>query len=196
MANDKLILNIQGAIVKALEAATEAGNEAMLDLLAELPDRIRERGQATDGTGIGSSYSTTPMYAKLKYPQVKNARLKPRGKAAKKGQRNQGKFKNGKPRKSMYLPGGYAELRQLVGRTSPFVNLEFTGNLLDSIQVGSTSTGNKLEFLTQENADLAGHLETKYNKTIFAASDIEMKAMDAIVEAAMDKAFFDTLDNQ
>lgn len=189
----KLIIDLQQAAIKALEAATEAGNEAILDLQANLLTRVFVKGKDATETPIGK-YSTVPMYA-TKRPQVNNSRIKPRGKNAVKGQKSQAVFQNGNPRKSMYLPGGYSEYRKLVGRQNNHVDLNLTGNLLGDIRVGSTANGNVLAFTTDEQSQLGSALETKYNKTIFAASDLEISKMDQIVEAAMDKAFFNSLDS-
>jgi len=182
------------AVIGALSAATEAGNEAILSLQADLLTRVFNEGKDASGSPIGQ-YSTEPMYAKLNYPQVNNSRLKARGKGSVKGQRNQSLFKNGNPRKSMYLSGGYSELRQLVGRQNTKVDLNFTGNLLGDIRIGSTVTGNELAFTTDKQSELASNLETKYGKTIFAASEAEMEKMDLIIESAMDNAFFNSLDS-
>lgn|GEM_PF-2371072 len=199
-------------MLEVLAKSSDAQNEALLKFKADLKKRIFLNGLDATGSRIGS-YSTKPMYVsvekfKAKYGgTVKTGALKPRGKEKTKDLKIKGKkkikkneFQNGKLRMAMYLPDGYSQLRQLAGRFTDKVNLYFSGNLSESIAIGSTTNGTELAFLNQDQADIADGLETKYGggtakKTIFAASDIEIKEIDSIVESLMDKAFLSALDS-
>ena len=89
--------------------------QSMVELEAEWKDRIFGRGEMSDGSKIGD-YSTKPSYF-TKDSFIRANAFKPQGK------KNKGNFKNGEQRKSMYLPGGYSEFRDIQGRENEFVNL-------------------------------------------------------------------------
>lgn len=149
--------------------------------------RIFENGVNGSNEQIGT-YSTTPIYAnKLAFDNTSG--FKPQGKNAKTVERTKksfkfnyetgtsgtitktkyktlakgsGKFANGKQRKSMYLAGGYRQLRQIQGKESSFVNFKYrtAGGLFtdftklkiekDSVvsTVGSSLSSDKLKWLS------------------------------------------------
>jgi len=88
-------------------------------------DKFRQRlfGKGVNGNEQKTGrYSTKPMYASKS--QFRNTgAFKPQGKTGK------GKKKNGQPRKSMYLPMGYKQLRSTQGLETSFVDLQYTGDL-------------------------------------------------------------------
>lgn len=89
---------------------------------ADMSDRLFDNGVMGNGAKIGK-YSTKPMYANR--AAFKNTGpFKPQGKTDKKPV-----FKNKQPRKSMYLPQGYKQLRQLQGYENSFVNLTYSADL-------------------------------------------------------------------
>lgn len=102
---------------------------ATLDMFRQ---RLFGKGINGDGSKTGS-YSTEPMYASKE--QFKNTSgFKPRGKNAKatasgKLKKGEKKKADGSQRKTMYLPGGYKELRQVQGYETAFVNLQYSGDL-------------------------------------------------------------------
>lgn len=124
------------------EAALEIRIPAANRLLANTKNRIINEGKATDGSRIGN-YSTRPLYASKK-SFVKKGAFKPQGKTG------VAKFSNGKARKSMYLPGGYAQFRQIQGREAGFVNAELSGDLMLSYVSAP-----------QQNADIVQGLNTE-----------------------------------
>ena len=186
----RLIEAVAQSVKNVLLAQQQSVNEGMLVLKADMTDRIFLNGVASDGSSIGS-YSTTPMYASINQTsQVRASSLRPRGKNAQKGQRNQGTFKNGKPRKSMYLPGGYSEFRKVVGRQNAKVDLMLTGSLKADIRLGTTEGQSVLSFTTDKQKEIAAGNEKRFNKTIFSASQSEL---DTLVESWQDQvaeAFF------
>lgn len=143
--------------------------EAMLEFNADLKTRIFLDGQDNGGQKIGS-YSTEPYYASLKQRQVKTSRLRGQGKNSK-----DPKFKNGKPRKSMYLQGGYSEFRQVVGRQNAYVDLDLTGQLRESIGLGSTEGNVVVGIRSELEAKKAEGNEKRFGKVIFAPTEEELQ---------------------
>lgn len=129
--------------------------QAMTELEAEWKDRVFGRGENADGQPIGQ-YSTKPAYY-TRAAFIRTAAFKPQGKNG--GGRT---FVNGKDRKSMYLPGGYSELRDIQGRTTEVVNLKYGGSLERAFRV--FKFGNQALF---ENADAAESLKVAGNEDRF-----------------------------
>jgi hypothetical protein len=187
----KLKENVAKSVTTVLEAQTQSVNEGMLDLIADFKDRIFLNGQDSDNSPIGS-YSTKPIYVSVPgTSQVKSSGLKARGKAAKKGQRNQGKFKNGKDRKSMYIPGGYSEYRKLVRRFNDKVYLSLTGSLEGDIAIGDSGGNITMAFTTDKQKEIASGNETRFGKTIFSANP-ELDKFVERVQNDVSNAFFDS----
>lgn len=101
---------------------------AMGELEAEWKDRVFNRGEAADGSDIGQ-YSTKPAYYS-KAAFIRTGAFKPKGKNG-----GGATFENGNPRKSMYLQGGYSELRSIQGRSTEVVNLKYGGSLERAFRV-------------------------------------------------------------
>lgn len=85
-------------------------------------------GGQNSSSGNTGQYSTTPMYFNPLYAPNKGlakfgGELKPEGKTGKTH------FANGEPHKTVYLDGGYKELRNRTGRRIDKVNLTFTRDL-------------------------------------------------------------------
>lgn len=191
----KLQQNIAKSVVNVLKAQTQAVNEGMFDLEADMKDRIFLEGKDSDGSAIGN-YSTKPIYVPVAgTSQVRSSSLKPRGKWAKKGQRNQGTFKNGKERKSMYLPGGYSEYRKVVGRQNKTVDLNLTGSLLKDIRIDPSEGVSKLVFTTDKKAEIAAGNEKRFGKTIFAPTSEEVDKLVEIWQVDVTQAFFKSFDD-
>lgn len=118
-------------MARTLEDLINALDRTEAELKARLPTIVMEyAGNAValafqrvekEGAKPGAKYSEEPMYATQKVFNNKGA-FKPRGKKAKvKGK--------DKLRKSMYLPGGYRELRQVQGLQTNVVDLEYSGRM-------------------------------------------------------------------
>jgi len=191
MNREKLIETLAKSVKDVLIAQSQSVIEGMLLLKADMTDRIFLNGLDLDGSPIGK-YSTSPMYASLNQSsQVRSSSLKGRGKEAKKGQRNQGKFKNGNSRKSMYLPGGYSEFRSVVGRQNSKVDLNLTGSLRGDIRIGERDDVVELAFTTDKQLAIAEGNEARFgNKTIFSASPIEIETLVLNWEEVVSAAFF------
>lgn len=122
--------------------------------LAEIRERI-PKGISIDGTGF-KPYSTKPYYQPLKQGFGRLRKL-----GSKDGKKN---FKNGKTRKSVYIPGGYAQLRRELGRSTTDGRLVFTGRMLNNMSVGRHgSMSSKIYFPRPEENEKAVKNQEKYN---------------------------------
>lgn len=188
MANidpDKLREALKSSVIKTVEAGQQAVYDSMLSLYADFKDRIFQDGLDADGSQIGS-YSTKPIYVSIdsNTSQVRKSSLKPKGKHSDKD------FKNGKKRKSQYMPGGYSQYRTVVGRQNQKVDLFLTGSLMGSIVLGESGNARTIGFLTDEKVEIAEGNQNRYGKTIFAVSSDELSKFEDAVEEAATKAFF------
>lgn len=140
-------------------------------LLGAIKNRIIKDGKNSSGAQIGT-YSTKPAY----YPRgafIKKGAFKPQGKNqifAQDGTRNK-KIKRDKGRKTMYLPEGYKELRQIQGRESGFVNLEYSGDLMLSYQGEPTDTAMLLGFTKESQLKKKEGLEGRYGDVFHATKE-------------------------
>ncbi len=101
---------------------------------------------------------------------VATSGIKPEGKFG------QTKFKNGKPHKTKYLKGGYAELRDLTGRQSEKVDLNFSGSLFNSIKVQDVSGVSYVSYTSPSLADVMRGQELHWRRTIATVSNKEQEA--------------------
>lgn len=193
MANlnpEELKRKLVSVVQNVLEAQAQAVNEGMIELRAELIDRIFQHGLDADNSPIGG-YSTKPIYVSVSQTsQIRGSSLKPSGKGSKKGQRGKAQFKNGKPRKSQYMPGGYKEFRNVVGRQNSKVDLFLTGSMRGNIVNGTRQNGVTLEFLNDEQVQKARGNEKRFSKTIFAPTEQELEIVVKKWEDDVTNAFF------
>jgi hypothetical protein len=132
---DKTLAALQAQVPKI--AKTYAANALALSI-----QRIEK-----EGAKPGAKYSTKPFYAAKGVfnnkgafkatGKVESERLK-QAKADGKNTRRNAKDKvkeDGTPRKTMYLPGGYLELRQIQGLPVDVVNLEYSRRMLSNTTV-------------------------------------------------------------
>lgn len=102
------------------EIPSLAAMAVMVELEALHKKRIFDNGLKTSGEPIGE-YSIEPGYFS-KEVFIRKSAFKQKGK------KNEGKFKNGKERKSMFLSAGYSEFRSIQGRQNDFVNIKYSGS--------------------------------------------------------------------
>ncbi len=129
MAFEDLYTRLQEIATKLDEQVPEvAVVQTMTELQGDFLQRVFVDGEASDGSKIGQ-YSTKENY--FTQPQfVQKAKFKPIGK------NGDTKFKVvTRLRKSMYLKQGYKEFRDIQGRPTNFVNLDFTGSLKRAYRV-------------------------------------------------------------
>ena len=141
---------------------------------ATLKERVFNNGLDVNGARIGT-YSTNPSSFGVSAFAVKS------------------KFKPNPNRRSVFVPDGYSGLRQLNGRQNAYVDLQYTGSLIRSIVV--QSVGNQLHALVFQNDEeetIGRANEERFDKTIFAAGDAEMEAMETAVSVELDVLFTET----
>lgn len=182
---DKLREALRTSVIKVLEAGQQSITEGMLLFSADFKQRIFQDGLDADNNQIGN-YSTKPIYVSISgnTSQVRKSSLKPKGKFS------SGDFKDGKKRKSQYMPGGYKEYRAVVGRQNSKVDLFLTGSLRGSIQIGQSGGSTTLGFLNDEQLVIAQGNQDRFGKTIFVASDQEVDKIVTDWEDAVTDAFF------
>lgn len=144
---------------------------ALRVLEAEMKSRIFVSGTASDGSSIGQ-YSTNPITV-TKEDFAKKSSFRPGGKRSN---------KKLNPRTSMYVPGGYKELRELQGLEAQFVNTDYSGSLKHSIRVVHEGTAFALVISRDDKADIAEELEKQFKKEIYSPTMPEMLIVDNTVE--------------
>jgi hypothetical protein len=140
---------------------------ASIAVLATMKRRIFTDGLATDGSKIGT-YSTNPYYQNPNnLIGVAVSGVKPMGK------NGLSQFKSGKQKKTKYLAQGYKELRDLTGRQSNFVDLNFSGSTSGALQFGLRGNVAVVGFVNQEAAEIIQESETRFGLTIIEPSTNE-----------------------
>lgn len=140
---------------------------AAFAVIGEYKQRIFSDGLATDGSPIGQ-YSTDPFY------QNPNALVGvPTGGIVPQGRTGKTQFSNGKPYKTKYLGRGYAELRELTGRQSNTVDLNFSGSLERSIQVVQDGAQSFIRYTSEFEADKMTGNETRFGRVISEPTESE-----------------------
>lgn len=156
--------------IRSLDVANKVVFPVATIMLDKMRLRLFQEGISGDGNKTGS-YSTSPMYASKSVfvgsgfsPQGKNAKKTASGKLAKVSENK----KDGAQRKSMYLAGGYKELRQVQGKETAFVNLQYSGLLFtdfSKLAVVKDTVVSKVG--TKESSDKLKWLSDKYGKDTF-----------------------------
>lgn len=137
---------------------------ATLSLKADFIERIFNKGLDSNDAKIGT-YSRKPAYFSKEQFARQGAF------------RGQGKNGANADAKSMYLKGGYDELRRIQGRKTPDVNLAYTFSLSQNVQAGLISKGIYGVYLSSplESKKRKG-IEKKEGKPIFSASPSDRSA--------------------
>lgn len=167
-----MTLNVHQSLVQTMAQRQAAVyNERVIivaatKLVSSINRRIIRQGLKTDGTKIGK-YSETPFYAGPKAFIVKS-------KNKKTGKTGKSKFKNGKSHKTMYLETGYKQLREVQGRESSFVNLEYTGSMMNDYKVGRDGNDIVVGFTNIEESKKRKANDERFDGPIFAASRDDM----------------------
>lgn len=169
MALENLLnrLKLLQLVVGNPQTQTRVSTAAAFTVLAQYKRRIFVDGLATDGSQIGQ-YSTNPYYQNPNNLQgVALSGVSPLGK------NGLDTFKNGRKKKTRYLAGGYKELRELTGRQSDFVDLNFSGSTEGSIQVGQRGEEVVIGFANEQSAEIMAGNEERFGKEIVATSEEE-----------------------
>jgi len=143
---------------------------AALRVQAEYKNRVFVEGRTSDGSPIGQ-YSTKPFYQNPNaLIGVSSSGVKPKGK------NGRSRFKSGKPKKTRYLPQGYKELRELTGRQSETVDLNFSGSLERSVRVVQLENQAFVRFTVASEIEKIEANERRFGVDIITASDEEREA--------------------
>ena len=143
-------------------------------LMRSMRNRIFFQGKDFQGKLISTRYSKKPLYV-TKDQLVKKSLFKKKG-------------KNGdKTKSTMYLPGGYRQLRALQGLEVRKVNLEYTGELNRSMRAIVNKGKVRIGFRTKKNTLKAEGLEKKYRLVgkIFKPSKAELRDMVNYVQSTL-----------
>lgn len=134
---------------------------ALSTVLSVHKPRIFERGQAENGSQIGS-YSTNPISIS--------------------------KSQQARQTGQTYFPGGYSEYKTKVGKNPGYVNLRNTDQMYaDYGLVGSLGSFG-FGFQNPENYKKSQWMEEKYDKEIFSLSDPEVDLLGNVLVAELAKA--------
>lgn len=142
--------------IKSLAAvAAESVVESVIvpaanELLAEQKNRIIRDGKNSDNGTIGS-YNTKPgYYGKEQFN--KKGSFKGVGK------------NGGTPQKTMYLPQGYKQLRDIQGKPTDKVNENYSGQTNLDFQLGQEPNAIVIGFVTQRSSKIRKGQELKRGK--------------------------------
>ena len=160
-------LEILAQVVNDDNTARRISQAAAIQVIAEYKQRIFFLGLDTSGGSIGQ-YSVNPFYINpLSLTTVSASGIKPQGK------NGQSVFKNGNPHKTKYLTQGYKELRDLTGRQSNTVDLNFSGSLFQSIKVTESGSVSAITYTNDEMANIMVFNEDRFAKDISTVSNEE-----------------------
>jgi len=183
------ILRLQAVKKVIADNKTVTENIALVagkQLEAEMGRRIFLKGRDATGAAIGT-YSITPFYIN---PNAPLFNLLPKFKKSKPrlvpiGKNGDKVFKNGKPHKTAYLAGGYAEFRKIVGRqpsaklaklgdiSASGVNLNLTGSMAANFGLGFSGKRIAIGFTSVREYAKAKGNEQRFKRPIFSASTKE-----------------------
>lgn len=152
-------------LVRLKEAANQKAAEKIIvpaanRLLGTIRNRIQVEGENSNGQQIGQ-YSQKPMYAGRE-EFVKKGAFKPVGKSGK---------KKAPPNKTMYLPGGYKQLRDIQGRPTGKKNYTYTGDLMASYIMQKTAKGVLLGLNSELQAKKRQGLQKQDGKVFYAQKE-------------------------
>lgn len=186
MADFGSIAVILAALRKAINSRRQDIQLVVLDdLLGRYTQRIFTRGLASNGRGIGQ-YSTKPMLVGAKSFITNDGR----NKAFSKRNIKQSKWRTVRTAKGnralLELKGGYKAFRKLNGRQNSKVDLEFTSDLRNSIQVGTNGGDLVLGFIEDKQRIIAEAQQERFKKDIFGLSRSEEIALDKAVIREID----------
>lgn len=160
-------LEILKTVVEDTNTAKRISQAAAFQVIAEYKQRIFSEGLDSSGNQIGV-YSQNPFYINPNtLTGVASSGIKPEGK------NGQTVFKSGKPHKTKYLTSGYRQLRELTGRQSQTVDLNFSGSLFQSIKVTESGTTSRITYTNAQLADVMAGQEIRFGKIISDVSDAE-----------------------
>ena len=180
-----LVENIDDQIGKLLQKlqdanpASQIGSQIIRTVafthMAEMRERIQQKGKSADGGDIGT-YSSKPIYVSV--DDMVGKKLPAAGKLFNGKRRKvfaRGK-KAGQPHTSRYFAGGYDGYKTAIGRNMlGKVNLTLSGQLMNQMRIFPTSKGWGTGWTNSQFTDRAYGFHKKYGKIIFGASPAERR---------------------
>lgn len=172
--------NILSRIGAIRDALSDAHSGAGANLLKEQIARIHERGEASDGSQIGT-YSEAAYFTSI--DSFVNKSGIPDDEISKNG-------------KWVQLPEGYKSFRDFSGRQTRFVDLDYTSLMRQSYQVDILPDGFQLFYLGTTNEQSKGvtpiqklrYAENNFGKDIIAPSLDEVQVVVDTYTRAISKA--------
>lgn len=152
-------------------------------MLSNVKHRIQKQGKNSADSNIGN-YSTKPAYFGAS-AFVNAGAFQPRGKRAPAPTKNMGK--------SMYLPHGYKEFRDIQGFETAYVNETLSGATMNAYQSEVNQETMLLGFTTDKSSKIRRGQEKHWKAPIFSPSVREVTTYDDAVSAGMAKVYVDTV---
>ena len=156
---------------------------ALKDLEGRYKLRIFNKGLGSNGRNIGKYSTKDILIGRSSFP-FKGAGQKVLGSKKKRAAL---KWVTLGGRRLAVLPGGYKKIRELSGRQTSKVDLEFTSDLRNGIQIGNNGNDLVFGFIKDLQRLKAEGNEGRFNKPIFSVSKIEEKAIEKAVVREIDK---------
>ena len=151
-------------------------------------ERIHEDGLDSNLQNIGQYDTSRPIYINPdKAPRKTANKAKGIEGLKRAGKYGDAKFKNGKPHKTAYN-ANYKALRNKIGRRIDKVDLNFSGKLSKEFGLDLKSKNEvDLGFLTEYGTLISEGLEIKYGKKIWDITDNDVKDINTIINAKIQK---------
>lgn len=151
-------------------------------------ERIHEDGLDSNLQNIGQYDTNRPIYINPdKAPRKTANKAKGIEGLKRAGKYGDTKFKNGKPHKTAYN-ANYKALRNKIGRRIDKVDLNFSGKLSKEFGLDLKSKNEvDLGFLTEYGTLISEGLEIKYGKKIWDITDNDVKDINTIINAKIQK---------
>jgi hypothetical protein len=167
-------LEILSQVIADDNTARRISQAAAVAVVAEYKQRIFSEGLDSSGNPIankdGNIYSVNPFYVNpLSLVGVASAGIKPEGK------NGQSVFKSGKPHKTKYLTNGYKQLRELTGRQTAVVDLNFSGDLFQSVKAVEVGSISYISYTSATQSLKMSGYEERNNRIISAVTDSEQE---------------------
>jgi hypothetical protein len=153
---------------RIIEAATERAIPAAANTMAaEMKERIFSLGKAADGGDIGQYSAKAGYFVRSQF--IRQGAFKPIGK------NGDVKKENGTQRKSMFLKGGYKELREIQGRQTNKKDFRYSGSGERSIKVVHEEKRTLIAITDEKESKKLRGAEKQSGKIVFVAAETEIE---------------------
>lgn len=179
---EQLASRIEESIARIPVIIANAEVLAINDILGSMLRRIFYEGKRTDGASIGQ-YSTKKTLVGAKSFRNKGA-------ADSFFSGDDLEWVRYKGRSLAVLDGGYKALRERQGLEGNFVNLEYSGKLKDSIDIGTFDGKPVIGFTAAKSVLISQGLENKYGQIFYPSKeeiDIAVMLMETYIVEELKK---------